>query len=61
MTCLSCRYFAPENLGSGRCHRFPPTVIQIGEPHRRRACFPLVGEGDWCGEHREKNTETKSD
>lgn len=68
MNCAACHYYTrtlqEKKWGSGRCHRYPPTVVQLGDPEQRSACFPLVDESDWCGEHREpaeaKTSEAKT-
>lgn len=56
MNCATCHYYTrtpqEKKWSSGRCHRLPPTVVQLGDPEQRRACFPLVDESEWCGEYR---------
>jgi len=53
--CANCRFFASHmaevnDAGevTGECRRYPPVM----PPGERRAVFPIVGAGDWCGEHR---------
>ena len=49
--CETCRYFRPpethheENLG--QCRRHPPQGVGGNQP----ACWPLVEQVRWCGEH----------
>ena len=52
--CWNCAYWKKEGAQTGRCRRYPPTVIHEAGgdgkplPHAR---FPLTGSHQWCGEH----------
>jgi hypothetical protein len=39
--CKTCKFRV-----SGKCHRMPPVVISAS-----RGMWPVVADGDWCGEH----------
>lgn len=54
-TCSTCRYYAPNNHSYGRCYRYPPTVVQLGEVRSGGATSPAVQKDGWCGEHAEKD------
>lgn len=55
-TCVSCVFWnlQPQMRGNedrgrlGQCRRLPPRVLTAPQLCTR---WPLVGEGDWCGEH----------
>lgn len=60
--CGSCRFFAADDDQStvdagkivGTCHRYPPMDHPyIGDPlaPARFPQFPIVLDGEWCGEH----------
>jgi hypothetical protein len=57
-TCATCRYYAPERPTYGRCHRYPPTVVQLGEVRSGGSTSPAVDRNGWCGEHAEKDAPT---
>ena len=54
-TCSTCRYYAPDYPTYGRCHRYPPTVVQLGEVRSGGSTSPAVQKDGWCGEHSEKD------
>lgn len=49
--CETCRFFElfTEHSDEGFCHRYPPPRQHPGDTER--GIFPIVGNGDWCGEH----------
>lgn len=50
--CHNCRFFRPQDKGSGSCHRYPPTFAGEASPretHHWR--FPFVNGHGWCGEY----------
>lgn len=63
-SCVGCLFFAKitTELNKGQCRRYPPTanVIAVSEGAHtqvRSLCsYPIVGDKDWCGEHRTEHT-----
>ncbi len=57
--CKDCKYFRPTKGTSGRCHRYPPTVVegvQTDDGDVRSVTyniFPGVEEDEFCGEFKE--------
>lgn len=58
--CETCRFFAAYELGyqsddAGECRCFAPTA-RLGSLGNsgRRASWPVVALGDWCGEYQQK-------
>lgn len=56
-TCENCRYFSPESNGGGECRRHAPAPSAVRHQSRRdddtvsiEGWWPIVSEGDWCGE-----------
>jgi hypothetical protein len=61
--CLNCKFYGmtypplqgkPEDLGSGRCHRYPPILVIPEESDNDLGWgWPMVfpGEDGWCGEY----------
>lgn len=52
-SCEKCtHYIAMEELGRGRCHRFPPVYIgrDLQGSCRREWNYPMVASSDGCGE-----------
>ena len=58
--CRACRYYAPEADAAivGRCRRYPPAIVAVGEWEHEYNTFklaadqewPIVSDDDWCGE-----------
>jgi hypothetical protein len=52
-SCLTCLYFRQLEMGSGSCHRYPPSFAGDTSPKESHHWkFPVVGGHSWCGEHR---------
>jgi len=57
--CKDCKYFLPTRDTSGRCHRYPPTVVEgvYTEDEYVRSdtynFFPVVEADEFCGEFKE--------
>ena len=49
MKCVECKYFTDENEGKGRCHRYPPTVLELDGTNIKQA-RAVVAKDDFCGE-----------
>lgn len=65
--CGTCRYSAEDACGWLACHRCPPNVpvmddgelgTVIGQVYTG---FPMMNEGDWCGEWEPKAQDTTAD
>ncbi len=54
-SCTTCRYYAPERPTYGRCYRYPPVVVQLGEVYSGGSTHPSVRKDEWCGEHTDKD------
>lgn len=51
--CLTCAFWKPYRAddarkGLGICQRFPPVALKQG------TSWPVTGEGDWCGERKDR-------
>jgi hypothetical protein len=63
MKCEDCKYYEHEiDAAEGECHRLPPKTFMMPEsnweyvddPEFFNFVYPLVTEGDWCGEFQKK-------
>jgi hypothetical protein len=50
-TCQTCRFWRRDDAESGLCRRHAPRPARQHGDGVYFAVFPLVENGDWCGEH----------
>lgn len=56
MICKDCRYFFPVTVpqNTGVCKRKPPVPVHCTIKEQIDTVWPLLAEGDWCGEFKSK-------
>ena len=57
--CQFCTFYNKLDEGAGECRRKPPVIVAKSKLFSIHAIslFPKVKRNEWCGEHKERESE----